>query len=122
MWCHRAVSAPVYGVACSWFGFRFGGGRGKREPGAIPGLSRSGEWERPPSHSTGPRSGKRRPVGTSTTPTSPKTCQQRRTRGVRRSTVAWDDQRREPGIDIVDGRWASPRARQTFGVVREEGT
>ena len=37
--------------------------RGKREPGGSPGLSRSGEWERPPSLSTGWEPGKRRPVG-----------------------------------------------------------
>ena len=57
-------AGPIYGVACSWFGRAIQGGRGKREPGVSPGLPRSGEWERPPSSSTGPSGpGKRRPVG-----------------------------------------------------------
>ena len=53
------------------------GGRRKREPGASPGLPRSGEWERKPSRSTGrQRPGKRRPVGADRpVPVSPKTCQ-----------------------------------------------
>jgi len=70
------------------------GRRGNREPGANPGLPRSGKWERPPSaahrlrsvrgDSTGVRghpisvrgAGKRRPVGgPQASPPSPKTCQ-----------------------------------------------
>ena len=38
-------------------------GRRKREPGASPGLPRSGEWEREPSPQHWVRPGKRRPVG-----------------------------------------------------------
>ena len=52
--------------------------RGPREPGEIPGLPRSGEWERTPSSSTGREdreaTASRRPCGS---PTSPKTCPRR---------------------------------------------
>ena len=81
MYVHLAEGSP---------GRRSSGGGGKREPGANPGLPRSGEWERQPSHracqvrcvSTGGSSsnapGKRRPVGPRDhpipLPTSPKTC------------------------------------------------
>ncbi|CAA9406950.1 MAG: hypothetical protein AVDCRST_MAG06-2603 [uncultured Nocardioides sp.] len=69
----------IYGGARSWFGASHQGRRRKREPGGSPGLPRSGEWERPVSsalsHGPRPRLGKRHPVGTSSMPTSPKTCQ-----------------------------------------------
>ena len=38
----------------SLIGSRAAGARGNREPGANPGLSRSGEWERQPAISTDP--------------------------------------------------------------------
>src|SRR5690349_24750408 len=53
---------PAYGVSC-WSGAVIQRLRGKREPGATPGLPRSGEWKRKPSSSTGRESGTRRPVG-----------------------------------------------------------
>jgi hypothetical protein len=80
---------------------------GNREPGANPGLPRSGERERQPSgpcaqargsSSTGPfRPGKRRPVGGASdgaVPVSPKTCQRAaRGKSARQAQAARDGRR-----------------------------
>ncbi len=64
----------------------------KREPGVSPGLSRSGMQERPPSMSTGRKTGKRRPLGAPPwcVPVSPKTCRLCRARRAWRLTVSWN--------------------------------
>jgi len=62
-------------------------GRRKREPGVNPGLPRSGIRKRPPPSSTGPRPGKRWPVGMSVMFGSPKTCQRTASQMARWSAV-----------------------------------
>ena len=79
-------------------------GRGKREPGEIPGLPRSGEWERQPSRSTGglPRGspweatasrGRAAPEGAGRRAHESEDLPARRTRRVRWSDAARDGRR-----------------------------
>jgi hypothetical protein len=53
MWSHTSSQA-LHMVSTQLVRHAIQACRGKREPGVSPGLPRSGEWERQPSHSTGP--------------------------------------------------------------------
>ncbi len=103
----------TYRVRRSWFAPVIQAGRGKREPGETPGLPRSGEWERPPSPSTGSTGpGKRRPVGVETERSSRRAHESEdlpahHTRRVRWSEAAWDGRRlvrRTPRLVLVPRR------------------
>ncbi|GGT15982.1 hypothetical protein GCM10014713_06070 [Streptomyces purpureus] len=95
--------------------------RRKREPGAIPGLSRSGEWERTPSEALGSirGPGKRRPVdvrrksgGRAHESEDLPTAHVRSARAVHGDLEGWVG---GAGGSARVGAWPSPRCPGTLG-------